>query len=217
MRDQKGEKNPAWRGGISFNKITGYYTSIAPDHPFAWENGRVLTHRLIYEKYLSELAGEEVYIPPELDIHHINGDKTDNRIENMTILFHGDHTTTHNEIDMSYRTCYDCKTTTPQTKKTKKGTIIPDWRTHPNIYGAFLCKRCAQRSHNKKIIICEDCKEYRKMFAKGVCEKCYNRRISNASPIIKCKGCGNTFHELDTNGKKHEYCCRSCRMKTRND
>jgi hypothetical protein len=212
VRDQKRENNNNWRGGMSFNKITGYYTSSAPWHPFAWENGRVLTHRLIMEKHLSELAGEEVIIPSEYDVHHKNEIKTDNRIENLEILTHGGHTTGHNEIDTSNRRCYNCGTNKTSSNKKRDGSPKPDWRTHPTIKGEYLCKKCSQLKEFRGTIICKICNETRTKFAKGICERCFDRKKRDESPLIKCTGCGEMIHELDTNGVKRTQ-CRKCLRK----
>ena len=210
-RDQKGEKNTQWKGGVYHNEFTGYDYIRVPDHPFQ-NNGYVPLHRYVMEQHLSKLAGEEVYIPSELDINHINRNKTDNRIENLEILSHGAHTTFHNEVDKTGWYCYDCKTTEG---KIRNGGRI-EWRNHPFIEGEHLCTRCVQKSSNKELIICIDCNEQKKKYCKGLCEKCHNRRTSEGSPVIKCKmsGCDNTFHKLDTNGKKREY-CRACRLRVK--
>jgi hypothetical protein len=84
----RGEKSPAWRGGRKLNK-RGHVLVYDKDSPYADANGYVLEHRKIMMEYLGRpLKDNEV-------VHHINGIKTDNRIENLQVMDRGEHTVVH--------------------------------------------------------------------------------------------------------------------------
>lgn len=83
-----GEKNPRWSNGRRI--YNGYYSLLKKEHPGADHAGYVYEHRLVMEKYLNR------YLKPEEQVHHINGDKTDNRIENLMIFENAaEHTKYH--------------------------------------------------------------------------------------------------------------------------
>ncbi len=67
----------------SLNKKTGYIL-ITP----GYKNKNTLEHRYVWEK-------EYGPIPKGFDIHHINGIRTDNRLENLEIVSHAMHTSRH--------------------------------------------------------------------------------------------------------------------------
>lgn len=77
-----GEKHGSWKGG-RIKSINGYISKwISPDDPlFCMANSQGYTpeHRYVMAKYLDRpLRKEET-------VHHINGDRTDNRLENLQL------------------------------------------------------------------------------------------------------------------------------------
>ena len=73
------EKHPRWNGGKSISK-RGYLFILKPTHPFCNSLGYIFEHRLIMETHLGR------YLKPEEVVHHINGNKLDNRIENLQLF-----------------------------------------------------------------------------------------------------------------------------------
>lgn len=68
-----------WKGGRTKHS-EGYILIKARNHPFANNSFYVFEHRLIMEKHLGR------YLKPQEIIHHINGIKDDNRIENLKLF-----------------------------------------------------------------------------------------------------------------------------------
>jgi len=79
-----GKKNPSWNGGRIVTD-QGYIRVRKPDHPRA-VGGYVLEHILVMEEYL----GRDIEIGEV--IHHINGNRSDNRPENLKLYeSNGEH------------------------------------------------------------------------------------------------------------------------------
>jgi len=81
--NSKGKNHPMWKNG---KKIHSDYILVwRPDHPHADSQGYVREHRLIMEVHLGR------YLTKDEDVHHINGKKNDNRIENLELMTHSKH------------------------------------------------------------------------------------------------------------------------------
>lgn len=78
-----GEKSLHWKGGRKNNN--GYVMIHKPDHPNSDQQGYVREHRLIIEKYLGR------YLKKDEIIHHKNGVKNDNRLENLLLVSKREH------------------------------------------------------------------------------------------------------------------------------
>ena len=96
MLDKKsaylGAGNPNWKRG-SYIRLDGYKAVYAPHHPSIKTKRYVLEHRLVMEKHLGR------YLRKDEIVHHKNGIKTDNRIENLELTNISEHMKGHNTGD----------------------------------------------------------------------------------------------------------------------
>lgn len=129
----KGFKHYFWKGGRI--KASDYWKIWIPTHPNADSKGYVFEHRLIMEQFLGR------YLTKTEQIHHINGNRTDNNIDNL-MLFpnHAEHKKYEMTIDMSGRYCLLCKS---------KNTAIQKRNGRPNWFkyqDGFICQKCYSKS-----------------------------------------------------------------------
>ena len=121
--NQRGSGCNFWKGG---NKLTkNGYKRV----PSGQGLDQVYEHREIMKKYLGrELTEDE-------EVHHINGDKSDNRIANLIIYSKSQHRILENAIpDIHLRVCYLCE---GGTDVRKDGSM--KWYKYED---GHICHRC---------------------------------------------------------------------------
>ena len=79
-----GKDHPAWKGGRTID-ARGYVLIKNIKHPNTKANGYVQEHRLVMENHLGRILKRLE------QVHHINGDKTDNKIENLRVVTPKEH------------------------------------------------------------------------------------------------------------------------------
>lgn len=121
----KGENNQNWKGGKRHH--CGYILLLKPDHPKADKTGYIREHRYIYEQYYKCCLLDWV------DIHHINGIRNDNRIENLEPMSKSKHVSNHSKKDMSDRKCLICGS---------KETCVYIWVKWYKYENGFICNKC---------------------------------------------------------------------------
>ena len=80
------EKHWNWKGGKKISEH-GYVRALVSSNPHIYK----FEHRLVMESHLGRKLEKHE------DTHHINGNKQDNRIENLQLITHGEHSHLHHE------------------------------------------------------------------------------------------------------------------------
>ena len=68
----------------------GYVLVYLPEHPKSFNDGWYYEHRVVLEQYYNRALKDWE------TVHHINGDKTDNCIDNLFLCTRNQHLKAHN-------------------------------------------------------------------------------------------------------------------------
>lgn len=86
-KNVKLSNNPNWKGGKKITK--GYVKIKLYSHSFADAHGYIFEHRVIWEQH------NKASLLPWGIVHHKNGIRHDNRIENLHAMTRGSHNVIH--------------------------------------------------------------------------------------------------------------------------
>jgi hypothetical protein len=85
MRGVRREAHPSWKGGRILTKSGYWLVAVDPAHPMADANQKLYEHRLVMARVLGRSLARAEHV------HHINGNRQDNRPENLELLSHREH------------------------------------------------------------------------------------------------------------------------------
>ena len=81
----------------------GYIVVSLPEHPKAMNGRYVFEHRIVMENFLGRLLESDEHV------HHINENRSDNRVENLQVMKVSDHVKLHNgESKLVKMCCVTC-------------------------------------------------------------------------------------------------------------
>ena len=125
-----------WKGG-RFREPSGYIMIYRPNHPKCNQHGYVREHRLIYEE------SRNCCLVSWIEIHHINGNRSDNVWYNLRPLTKSAHSRLENTKDLTNRICSICSSKT--TYINKKGLVV--WN---HINNQILCNKCYSKDYKRR-------------------------------------------------------------------
>jgi hypothetical protein len=124
-------------------RTDGYVITFKPEHPNCKSDGYVMEHRVIMAAHLGRpLRDDEV-------VHHKNGIKSDNRLENLQLLNPSQHRALENTVDMTGRVCTICGSNKTRICYRDKYHIVarPHWAY---VDGQVTCHNCYMRNYQRK-------------------------------------------------------------------
>ncbi len=116
-----------WDDGYVDNK--GRFRVHRPDYPNAYDFGYALRYHVVWWLEHGECH------PSGTDLHHRNGDRLDDEIENLELMSHADHTGLHRSMPGVELVCARCE----------EFFSVPAWRVRSRAKRGSKIKFCSNK------------------------------------------------------------------------
>lgn len=156
-----------WNDGFVDSK--GYFRVYHPDYPKTYTMGYAKRYHIVWWLKTGEL------LPEGYVLHHKNGDKLDDRFENLELLRHGLHSQQHNQsrIEAARITCC-CR-------RCSKPFFLTRSRLNGGKYGRG--KYCSQKCYHAG-----SHKQFHEMYERRICLWCKNTFVVKKSVLKHAPG-----------------------------
>lgn len=194
MEEKIGDSNKNYRiyFGKRFYKLkNGYWANSMPIHAHRWV-------------WINNYGA----IPSGMDIHHIDGDKDNNQIENLEILTRSDHLKKHHneglfDYDRNRKQLSDARKwlQTDEGRKKQSEASKKSWKYRKT--GLKSCQECGKQFETKQ--------PWAK-YCRDACDKRWRRKQGLYNVEAKCPICDKIF--LKDKFMKKIFCSISCGAKS---
>lgn len=116
-----------------------YNYCLVPEHPHCTKNGYVLEHRIVVENQIGRILGANEVV------HHIDGDKKNNRFDNLSIMNNIEHAELHGSTKSQRLVLLRCPNCDKKFVKAKRNTHLSKGGR------ATFCSRECSGSFNRQV------------------------------------------------------------------